>query len=151
MTGVHAANDGGPGEAGLVVRAVDHVCRTLDGRISAISVFGSRAGGDARPDSDLDLAVLPCEPLDPVALWDLAQEVAALVHCEVDLVDLWRASTVLQHQIVIHGQWVYLGDEGVCDLFEANTLTRYGHLNEERREILEDMALRRREGENPGG
>ena len=151
MTGVHAAHESRPAEADLVVQAVDHVCRALAGRISGITIFGSRAGGSARPDSDLDLAVLPCEPLDPVALWDLAQEVAALVHCEVDLVDLWKASTVLQHQIVIHGRWVYCGDKRVRERFEANTLTRYGHLNEERGGILEDVAARHRGGENPGG
>lgn len=151
MTGVQAVDDSGSGEAGLVEQAVGHLRRALDGRISGISIFGSRAVGDARRGSDLDLAILPSEPLDPVALWDLAQEVAALIHCEVDLVDLWRASTVLQHQVVIHGRWVACVDKAGCELFEANTLTRYGHLNEERREILEESQRRRRGGENPGG
>ncbi len=125
-------------EAERLGAAVSAVRAALRGRIEGIAVFGSRGAGTAGPDSDLDLAVLPRTKLDPVALWDLAQRVAGQVHLEVDLVDLWQASTVLQHEIVTKGRWVHAEDPTACALFEARTLTRYGHLNEERLGILSD-------------
>ena len=138
----HTVCDDFPKDDGLVSRAVDLVCQELGAQISGVRLFGSRAGGAVRPSSDLDLAVLPRRPLDPMKLWELAQKAAAQTHCEVDLVDLWRASTVLQQQVVVNGTWVWVGDRPACQRFEASTLTRYGHLNRERAEIVADFLAR---------
>lgn len=51
----------------------------------AIYAFGSRTQGTARPDSDLDLAVLVAGYAEPLQLWDLASQLAEWVHCDVDL------------------------------------------------------------------
>lgn len=134
----------------MVARAVELVREELGEEIAGVALFGSRASGPVRPSSDLDLAVLPRQALDPVRLWELAQRVAAQTHCEVDLVDLWRASTVLQQQVVVNGTWVWAADRHQCQRFEANTLTRYGHLNQERREIVADFVARNGR-EDPGG
>lgn len=66
----------------------------------AIYLFGSVASGEAGPESDLDMAVLNDGPLDPVGVWEIGCEIGVLVDADVDLVDLRKASTVLQHQIV---------------------------------------------------
>lgn len=78
---------------------VDHLRARLPGAM-AIYLFGSVASGEAGPESDVDLAVLNDGALDPVALWDIAGELTGIVHRHVDLVDLRRASTVMQHQVV---------------------------------------------------
>ena len=70
----------------------------------AVYAFGSYAQGTARPESDLDLAVLTETPTDPVCLWRLAGDLAVLNKGDVDLVDLRTASTVLQHQVITTGQ-----------------------------------------------
>ena len=63
-------------------------------------LFGSRAREDAGPDSDIDLAVLTLGNLDPVERWILQEDLAALAHQNVDLVDLRRASTVMRVQVL---------------------------------------------------
>lgn len=115
---------------------IEHIHRMLPTMVAGIAIFGSYGDGDNRPGSDLDIAILPSSPLDPVKLWYLAQEIAAMIDTEVDLVDLWKASTVLQHQVVSRGRWISIIDKHACDLFDAVTFSRYGRFNRERREIL---------------
>lgn len=73
-------------------------------RLLAIHAFGSRIQGHARPDSDLDLAVLVEGYVPPLSLFDLAGELADLAGCSVDLLDLRAASTVMQYQIITTGE-----------------------------------------------
>jgi len=61
----------------------------------AVYLFGNRANGQDGPDSDLDLAVLVEGKLSPVALWEQAQSLAVVLRCDVDLIDLRAASTVI--------------------------------------------------------
>ncbi len=58
----------------------------------AVYSFGSQASGQARESSDVDLAVLARQPLPSVRRFELEQELAGLLHREVDLVDLRGAS-----------------------------------------------------------
>lgn len=44
--------------------------------VVAIYLFGSAATGELRADSDIDLAVLPAEPLLATRRWSLAQALA---------------------------------------------------------------------------
>ena len=50
--------------------------------------FGSYAKGTADSHSDVDLAVLVDGKVDTVALWNLAQQLADEINCDVDLIDL---------------------------------------------------------------
>lgn len=70
----------------------------------AIHAFGSQVQGTAGADSDLDLAVLVAGMVDPLLLWRLSGELAELVGCGVDLLDLRAASTVMQYQVITTGQ-----------------------------------------------
>ena len=110
--------------------------------VVAIYRFGSSGTPHERPDSDVDLAVLSARPLDPVARWELAQALAGLLHRDVDLVDLLRASTVLRAQVVAYGARLYCADERVCATFEDYAFSSYARLNEERHEILADIRAR---------
>ncbi len=106
--------------------------------VIAIYLFGSYGTSHATPNSDLDLAVYAEHPQDPVALWNLAQEIARFINRDVDLVDLQFASTVFRYQIISTGRRIFCRDRHECDLFENITISMYLDFNETRKELLED-------------
>ena len=108
----------------------------------AIYLFGSWGTGAQRPDSDIDIAVLNMDVLEPVRRWEVAQCLASLVGRDVDLVDLLRASTVFRMQVVAHGELLYTSDASAVEQFEDMVFSSYARLNEERREILADVRQR---------
>jgi EPS-associated MarR family transcriptional regulator len=59
--------------------------------VMAAYLFGSAASGKIHPESDIDMAVLADSPVDPERLWKLAQDVAAMLNVEIDLIDLRMA------------------------------------------------------------
>ena len=106
----------------------------------AVYLFGSLATGSARADSDLDLAFLPSGPVDPLACFNAAQEIAELFGREVDLVDLTKASTVLAKEVLRTGWLLEETDRNARQEFEMRTLADYARLNEERQPVLTAMA-----------
>jgi predicted nucleotidyltransferase len=76
--------------------------------IAVLVVFGSRARGDHRPDSDLDVAVLPEMP-EPRLRWRLQTGVAVALadlapEGRVDVVFLDEAPVILRQSIMEHGR-----------------------------------------------
>lgn len=105
----------------------------------AVYAFGSRIAGTAGADSDLDLALLVAGYADPLQLWDLSHRLAALAGCPVDLLDLRAASTVMQHQILTHGQRLW--SQGLqADLFECFVMGEKLALDAARAGTLADIA-----------
>jgi hypothetical protein len=79
----------------------------LAGHAARIFLFGSRARGDARATSDIDVAVLPLAPLPRGTLASIRD---ALDECpvpfRVDLVDLSEASPALRERALAEGiEW----------------------------------------------
>ncbi|MDD5461504.1 MAG: nucleotidyltransferase domain-containing protein [Methylococcales bacterium] len=107
----------------------------------AVYAFGSRIQGTAGPDSDLDLAVLVAGYADPQSLWTLAGELFDVAGCEVDLLDLRAASTVMQYQIVTQGQRWWARD-GQAALYEAAILSEKTELDTARAGLLADISKR---------
>ena len=102
----------------------------------ALYRFGSQAKGGTRPDSDVDLAVLAGNPIPALRRFELAQELAVRLHCEVDLVDLRTASTVMRMQVISTGECLDSPNGPARREFEMYVYADYARLNEERREIL---------------
>lgn len=102
----------------------------------ALYRFGSFAKGSTRPDSDVDLAVLTPNPMPALRRFELAQELAAELHCDVDLVDLRTASTVMRMQVISTGDCLDAPNAPARREFEMYVYSDYARLNEERREIL---------------
>ena len=102
----------------------------------ALYRFGSHAKGGTRPDSDVDLAVLTGNPIPALRRFELAQELATRLHCEVDLVDLRAASTVMRMQVISTGECLNSANGSARREFEMYVYSDYARLNEERREIL---------------
>ena len=119
----------------------DAIVQILQDRVPnllAIYAFGSRVQGTAGAESDLDLAVLVAGYAEPLALWQLAGELAELVGCPVDLLDLRAASTVMQHQVITGGQrwWAQAAQAA---LFEAAVLSEKTALDTARAGLLDDI------------
>jgi len=110
--------------------------------VVAIYLFGSFERGDQHAESDVDVAVLGPVSLGPTKVFDVAQQLAAVVHRDVDLLDLRSAATVMRMQVVSTGRCVYRCDEMKLQAFEMLVYSSYARLNEERREILKDIAAR---------
>lgn len=107
----------------------------------ALYHFGSRSQGQARAGSDLDLAVLVAGYTDPLQLWDLTDELANMVGCEVDLLDMRAASTVMQHQILTTGgrYWCLPSAQLQVELFEAAMLSEKLELDSARAALLRQI------------
>ncbi|ULA63834.1 MAG: Nucleotidyltransferase domain-containing protein [Nitrospira sp.] len=110
--------------------------RKLVPELIALYRFGSQAKGTARPDSDIDLAVLAHRPIPRVRLFELAQDLAVQLHRDVDLIDLRAASTVMRMQVLSTGICLEASDEPARRTFEMYAYSDYARLNEERREIV---------------
>lgn len=99
-----------------------------DPRIQGLYLFGSRATGEERPDSDVDVGVLFRKPQtlhDQLAL-EVGME-KALPGLGLDVVDVARASAFLALS-VIRGERIYCADEDACDDFDLYVLRRAGDL-----------------------
>lgn len=103
-----------------------------------IYAFGSRISGDANAASDLDLAVLVEGYADPMQLWTLSGDLAEIAGCPVDLLDLRRASTVMQYQVLTTGErWWASGVE--AGLVECAMLSEKLELDRARAGLLDDI------------
>ncbi|MCL2779352.1 MAG: nucleotidyltransferase domain-containing protein [Polyangiaceae bacterium] len=104
--------------------------------------FGSFQRGDATVASDVDIAILGPYPLARVTCWELAHHVAARLGRDVDIVDMRTTTSVLRVQVLEHGLVLYDAAPRERAAFETRALSEYAHLNEERRDILLDIAER---------
>lgn len=108
----------------------------------AIYQFGSQVHGTARPTSDMDLAVLARNPIPNERRFHIAQDLAAQLHCNVDLLDLRTASTVMRMQVLATGQCLDTRDDQAKAEFEMYAYADYARLNEERRELVKGITER---------
>ncbi|WP_206662950.1 type VII toxin-antitoxin system MntA family adenylyltransferase antitoxin [Anaerobacillus alkaliphilus] len=104
---------------------------------STIYIFGSYVKGNMRSDSDIDIAFLSKKGIDDYERFMLAQEIADKLGRNVDLIDLNKASTVFQAQIVGIGKTIYCINPLKRMNFEMVALKMYAKLNEERKEIID--------------
>lgn len=123
-------------EDGAVVASI----RAAFPQTLAIYAFGSRILGSAQVDSDLDLAVLVATYAEPLQLWEVANQLAGVVGCAVDLLDLRAASTVMQYQVITQGRVLWASVPG-AGLFECFVLSEKNNLDAARSGLLNDIAI----------
>lgn len=110
------------------ITALREALRRSDTAISSAYLFGSLARGEARADSDVDVAVLfaetpPATLLGPVAT--LQNELEAAIHRDVDLIVLNRAGPDLIHRILRDGELLIENDRAHRIRFEVDARNRY--------------------------
>jgi predicted nucleotidyltransferase len=101
-----------------------------------IYLFGSYGTGREHAGSDLDLAVLPGSPMDPLVSFATANELSDRLGMPVDLIDLSCASTVMAKEVLRTGIPLDVADRLRHQSFEMRTLADYARLNEERTPVL---------------
>ena len=106
----------------------------------AIYRFGTWGTAAQRPDSDIDIAVLlPHADAMRVDRWQwhlLAVRLAGAAGAEhADLINLRRADTTLQSEILRTRRLTYCRDDGARLQFETLVLSMYQTLNDERARI----------------
>jgi predicted nucleotidyltransferase len=84
-----------------------------------VMLFGSRASGTARPDSDLDVGILLDAPMPAAQVQQIVASIAGEFGCPVDVVDLFGAPEPLLGE-VLKGERV-CGDSSA----HARLLTRH--------------------------
>ena len=110
-----------------------------DPRIAAVYLLGSAVSGNMRPDSDIDLALLPergCR-LGSTDLLELASRLAMLAGRPVDLGLLSSKNLVYAREALMTGRRLFCRDDVFTETTAATLLGMYLKFNEDRREVLD--------------
>jgi uncharacterized protein len=124
-------------QTGLIVERLQRSLADL----VAVYRFGSTAQGTATGASDVDIAVLARRPVPSERRFEIQEALATDIGHDVDLVDLGSTSTVLAMQVIAGGDLLYEADSAARGQFEDLTFSTYARLNEERRAILQRVAV----------
>jgi predicted nucleotidyltransferase len=109
--------------------ALEAIRNVADGdpEIRALYLFGSRATGQARRDSDIDIGVLYRRGQSMAAALALEQTLEDTLRERVDVVDVGHATAFLALEIV-RGERIFCRDEDETDRFDVYVLRRAGDL-----------------------
>lgn len=120
-------------------KAVDIIVKYFDP--VAIYLFGSASRNELREDSDIDLGFLTDynAQIDEYDKFIKAQELADIFKRDVDLVHVNSASSVFKVQITYNGKLIYCSNNNKRTAFEMRALKEYAILNEERKEIVDNI------------
>jgi predicted nucleotidyltransferase len=123
--------------------------------ISVLVVFGSRARGTHRPDSDLDVAVLPAPDADSEARRHLQARIAAALadlapEGRVDVVILDEAGDVLRQRVMETGRVLLCRDLEAWKELRVRTMREYGDREWARRLFRQAQRRRLISGETSG-
>jgi predicted nucleotidyltransferase len=101
---------------------IEALGKALKGRsdVHLAMLFGSRARGRARQDSDVDVAVVAPD----VDLWALSADLSLPVGMEVDVVDLKDASYPLLNAVLRDGIPVHMGQKGALGSWRSRTISQ---------------------------
>lgn len=124
--------------------------RLFTGRIRLAYLFGSFASGRAGEHSDLDLAILPFQPVPDEDIWSWGQALAVELGRDVDLINLMNCSTVLRYQVVTEGKLLF-DIQGDAAGFETETYRMYQDLQLERHDNLKAFKQRWQQDAAPAG
>lgn len=132
------------GTSATLVEGLNRLILEAHPTTQAIYRYGTWGTAAQRVDSDLDIGVLlPHAEAVRVDRWQwhlLAVRLAEAAGTEhADLVNLRRADTTLQAEILRTGHTIYCFDDGVRLEFETLVLSMYQKLNDERAGIRETI------------
>ncbi len=107
--------------------------------ILAAYLHGSTAKGTARPDSDVDIALLPNpgEHLPLKTRLGFAGELESSLGCPIDLGELSIRNLVYAKEVIENGKEIFTVNRFQSDLFMATALAMYAELQQQRKEVLD--------------
>ncbi len=105
-------------------------------KLQALYIFGSYADGTATKTSDIDIAYLTTEALNPTHRWDISQKLANILSFDVDLIELSQTNTIFRYQILSKGTRIY-GEGYDVESFETLAYSFYLRFQEERKPIVD--------------
>lgn len=110
--------------------------------VAAAYLLGSAATGRLRPDSDIDIALLPKpgESFTALERLALAAELGTIFARTVDLGVLTTANLVYAKEAVANGLLMFERDRSTTARFAMLALSMYAALQEARREVLRAYA-----------
>jgi len=110
-----------------------------DTRILAVYLLGSAGAGRLRPDSDIDLALLPVSGrhIDEFERVKLAADIALEIGREVDIGVISSNNLVYAKEALLGGKRIFVRDVQATDNAVATLLGMYVRFNEERWEVLD--------------
>lgn len=122
------------------ITTVENKIRPLlhqDDKIQAAYLLGSTIYGRLRPDSDIDLAILPIVPKSYSTMdrLMLASRLQSELDREIDIGILGSHDLIYASQTVLHGKCIYYRDRFARDLFAATCLSLYYELKRQRIEV----------------
>ena len=136
------------GQAKLDSQIVE-ATRDMEG-ISTLVLFGSRATGGSRPDSDLDIALLPARDVPPPRRKLQARLASRLADLapggRVDVVFLDEAPELLRQHILEHGRVIIQRDLSRWNELRIATMREHGDREPYRRLLREAQKRRLTEG-----
>jgi len=106
------------------LRNLDEVFRRYPG-IRAVYVFGSTASGNAGPESDLDLAVIPANATVRKNKLDILAELTSHGYCNVDLVFIDEQDLVLAYEAIRQNKLIYSVDDFDRGTTYSNIVRKY--------------------------
>jgi predicted nucleotidyltransferase/uncharacterized protein YutE (UPF0331/DUF86 family) len=115
-----------------------------DERITAFILFGSRARGDYRDDSDWDIAIVPSRPLNMEDLEEMARRIGEALDIpldRIDLVDLSKAPNELIYKVLRDGKPLFVRD---WSLYRRFVLWEYNRVLDEEEGFAETYYRRLR-------
>lgn len=121
------------------IRKIAASLAAKDPRILALYLLGSVARGDQRPDSDIDIGLMP-EPGQHISALErvqLANSMAVELKRSVDLGEVSSKNLVYSFEALMKGTALYKRDSDRAELYGANLLGMYQQFNYERREVLD--------------
>ena len=112
---------------------------TLDPRVEAAYLLGSAVNGAMRPDSDVDIAILPAAAvrIDDINRIELGVDLTMAAGRDVDLGIISSDNLVYAREALLTGQRIYVRNPAVADAHTHILLGMYFCFNEERKEVLD--------------
>jgi len=111
--------------------------------VQSIYLFGSYGTPSLHAHSDVDIGLLMpparAREIGTLVMSPLHDALSSLFDRDVDLINLRLAPTVLAKEVIMTGRRIFCADAYAADEFEMLTLSYYQRLNEERKEILEEI------------
>jgi predicted nucleotidyltransferase len=112
--------------------------------VQAVYLFGSSGTADETVSSDVDIAILlppnEAKSLTGRILFDVRCALENVLRRDVDLVNVREANMVFRNEVVKDVRRIYCADTYAADVFEMLTMSFYQKLNEERSDILAEIA-----------